>query len=211
MAQILDTVPVSDTLAHPVPGISAAHMRYLWTSAIRRPPCLPDRWPSLDSHRQERRQLRPSYSFRLANRQSSWAARRGIPRTRQAVRWGLLATSESPLAPQRAADQARVRAISEVAHVRATAASRAFALEVRQTQTQHREQRAKASSESTQLNITSHCRYPLIGNFQDKAKMAGLRPGLYTTKSTGLKTGHYKKIRGARRCRQRPCRRRCTW
>src|SRR5260370_7050751 len=41
-----------------------------------------------------------------------------------------------------------------------------------QTQTQQREQRAKASSQSPQLNITRHCRKPLIGKQQSHFRVA---------------------------------------
>src|SRR6266850_1551491 len=78
----------------------------------------------------------------------------------------LIAADKCPPALRQAGDQAPSPAISALAYVPARAASQASALSDRHTRIKHRGQRAKASSQSPQLNITRHCRKPLIGNYQ---------------------------------------------
>src|SRR5882762_8570782 len=144
------------------------HTRSLWASASRRPPCLPDRWPDPDSPLQETRPPQRPYSLRLASRPSSSAARRS-PRYRLTFRRLDPSPSRRPRAPRQVAHQGQRPAISVFAYVPARAASRISARSDRQTQTQHREQKSKASSPSPQLNITRHCRKPLMGNCQVQA------------------------------------------
>src|SRR6266403_5752802 len=137
------------------------HTRSLWASASRRPPCLPDRWPDPDSPLQETRPPQRPYSFRLASRPSSSAARRS-PRYRLTFRRLDPSPSRRPPAPRQAARQAQRPAISPLAYVPARAASQASARSDRHTRIKQREQGAKASSQSPQPNIT-RWHYCLVG------------------------------------------------
>src|SRR5205807_4729051 len=92
------------------------------------------------SLRQGKRRLQRPCCFLVANRPSLWAARRCSRRLRGS-------TSQRLPARRQAARPAPVPARSALAYVPAMAASQASARSERHTQTRHRQQRVKASSQ----------------------------------------------------------------
>ena len=120
-------------------------------SANHKPLCLPGLWPESNSPRLETRQPQCPYSFPLANRPSSSAARRGPPEPTAGRRPA--GRSPSPYLPalRQAAHRAPFPAILELAYIRGMAAKEVSARPDWQTQTEQREQGSEAWSQFRQL------------------------------------------------------------